>query len=192
LTLNLSKKLEMMNELRKTRHVSEAGEDMRKLWVWYGLELMVGVSRKEWAWRKLINRTTKLFTDCVVVGDEALALQVISLRAEMYIKEREEKNANADVGETKKKRGRKSYVEGDDSTMVLTERMGIFLRMRNDIIKIRRAAPNDDFGWDRFLRDVEENERTGCTSVNRSGSKSNTKEIRFNCCEIPMDEVVYL
>jgi hypothetical protein len=79
LTLNLSKKLEMMNELRKTRHVSEAGEDMRKLWVWYGLELMVEVSRKEWAWRKLINRTTKLFTDCVVVGDEALALQVISL-----------------------------------------------------------------------------------------------------------------
>ena len=74
-----------MNGLRKTKNISEVSSDMKKLWVWYGLELLVGVSRKEWPWSHKKDRSTKLLTKCVRVGDEALALEVIELRGCEYM-----------------------------------------------------------------------------------------------------------
>jgi hypothetical protein len=102
------KNLDTMNELRTNRHVNEVGGEIKQLWVWYGLEMMVAVARKDWTWHKRINRKTRLFSDCVVVGDEALALQIISMRGHKYIKERDEaETEERGITRRKKKRPQK-------------------------------------------------------------------------------------
>jgi hypothetical protein len=190
LVSDLSVNLDNMNKLRTHKHISEISDMMKKMWVWYGLNLMVGVSRKDWAWSSRENRKTKLFSTCVVVGDEALALQVIVLRAGKYIKDRDTEESNTDKSIiAKKKRGRKSYVDGDESTKVLTGCMSLFLRKREDIIRIRKATPNDELGWESYLQDIEAGDNEGCTSNVQRG-RPVSGGIGFSSCECPSDEVV--
>jgi hypothetical protein len=190
LVCDLSESLATMNKLRSYKHISEISETMKKMWTWYGLNLMVGVSRKDWAWRSRVNRKTRLFSACVVVGDEALALQIIALRANKYIKDRDTEEAITDKSAVlKKKRGRKSYVTGDESTKVLTGCMSVFLRKREDIIRIRKSTPNDELGWERYLQDIEAGDHEGCTSEVQKG-RPNAGGIGFSSCECPVDEVV--
>ena len=85
-------------------HVSEDSQDMKALWVWYGLTMMSTVMRRGWKWNSVVNRKNCMFRDCVMIGDEALVLQIIELRVFEYWMEKEEK----DRGEArqKTKRGR--------------------------------------------------------------------------------------
>jgi hypothetical protein len=183
------KNLDTMNEQRTVRHINEVGDDIKRLWTWYGLEMMVAVARKDWTWYKRLNRKTRLFSDCVVVGDEALALQIISMRGDKYIKDRNEAET-AEEGRTKKKRGRKTAIDGDESTKVLTKGMDLFLKLRNDVLKIRSATRNDELGWEKYLREIELNELPGSTSSNGSEKGSGNFDRGFNSDDCPNDEIV--
>jgi hypothetical protein len=130
-----------------------------------------------------------LFSECVVVGDEALALQVIAMRGEMYIREQEERSKMEGYQLLKRKRGRKSYVNGDESTRALTERISTFLRMRSDVVKIRHGANRDELEWDRYLLNVEVKRLEGDLSQHRS-EKRRLKEGGFKSYEIPADDAV--
>jgi hypothetical protein len=160
---------------------------MKELWVWYGLTLMVEVSRKEWAWHKRENRVTKHMSECVVVGDEALALQVVLMRGNMYfsIKVRKQEGESMSM-----KRGRRAFVEGDVATEVLTERLDIYERMRGDVGRIRKASPNDEYGWERYLRDIESKQLDGSTSESTAGKRR--AEISFDSYECSPDYEIEL
>ena len=83
--LGVAVDFESLNVARMTKRVEDVSEEMRELWVWYGLDLMVHVSRKELAWKQKGHRISKKFADCVTIGDEALALQIIALRGRSYV-----------------------------------------------------------------------------------------------------------
>jgi hypothetical protein len=115
-----------MNQLRLSKNIKEVSTEMKDLWVWYGLTLLVEVSRKEWKWHKRENRVTKIMSECVVIGDEALALQILMMRGGRYykLKMRKEEGERLSL-----KRGRRAFVEGDMTTEVLTERLDLYERM---------------------------------------------------------------
>ena len=77
---------------------------MKKLWSWYAIELMATVARKQWDWNNAEKRRTQLMRDCVWIGDEALACQVLELRGQGYMEERKKANSGELV---KWKAGRK-------------------------------------------------------------------------------------
>jgi hypothetical protein len=77
--------IESMNIMRRTKHVNEISQNMRDLWEWYGLDVMTAVSRRDWKWSKRSAQLNMLFTECVTEGDEAMAIQILDLRGEMFL-----------------------------------------------------------------------------------------------------------
>jgi hypothetical protein len=183
---DLSINLETMNQLRLTTDIKEVSAHMKELWVWYGLSLMVNVCRKEWLWHKCETRKTRLMGECVVVGDEALALQIIWMRGESYFSLKLKQECGEDI---RSRRGRKTFVKGDISTQALTERIDLYVKMRGDVTKIRKTTPNDELGWDRYLREVELKQMEGCTS--ETGADGRRKaEIVFDTYDFENDETI--
>jgi len=41
---------------RGTMHIDEESEDMKRLWVWYGLTMMTTVMRRGWKWNSVIKK----------------------------------------------------------------------------------------------------------------------------------------
>ena len=116
--------------------------------MWYGLDLLVHTARKEWPWKQKQNRLSKTFSDCVTVGDEALALQIIKLCGKVYVEFRNKKAAGDNI---KISRGRK---KGEDmADMALTTKYGVYDSMRNMVKRIRTKNPNDELGWNGYLSD---------------------------------------
>jgi hypothetical protein len=181
---DLSINLETMNQLRLTTDIGEVSAHMKELWVWYGLSLMVNVCRKEWIWHKGETRKTRLMGECVVVGDEALALQIICMRGASYFDFKLKRQSGEDI---RSRRGRKTFVKGEISTQALTERIDLYVKMRGDVAKIRKATPNDEFGWDRYLREVEIQQLDGCTTET-GGSGKRKAAIVFDTYDCENDE----
>jgi hypothetical protein len=109
---------------------------------------MVHTARKDWPWKNKHNRLSKTFSECVTVGDEALALQIIKLRGKVYVEFRDKKAAGVDV---KLSRGRKKAHEA--AQMALTTKFGVYKKMRDLVKRIRTKNPNDELGWDEYLMD---------------------------------------
>jgi hypothetical protein len=174
-----------MNHLRLSTNIKEVSSHMKELWVWYGLSLMVNVCRKEWLWHKSETRKTRLMGECVVIGDEALALQIVSMRGGSYFDLKLKQQCGEDI---RSRRGRKTFVKGDVSTQALTERIDLYVKMRCDVSKIRKATPNDEYGWDRYLREVELEQLNGCTSESGASGKRKA-EIVFDTYDCENDEV---
>ena len=65
-------------------HIDGESEDMKGLWVWYGLTMMSTVMRRSWKWNSVVNRKNSMFHECVMIGDEALMLQIIELRIDEF------------------------------------------------------------------------------------------------------------
>ena len=140
-----------MNAARLTTHISEVDHEMKELWVWYGLELMVDTARKDWPWKNVQNRLCKRFSENVTIGDEALALQIISLRGKMYVVQlnRIAEGQNVKVG-----RGRKKAESGEDAAYTaLTARFDVYKAMRGLVKQIRKRTESDEFGWEAHLMD---------------------------------------
>ena len=138
---------------RATMHIDGESEDMKRLWVWYGLSMMSTVMRRGWKWNSVVDRKNSMFRECVMVGDEALVLQIIELRIEEYWIEKERKD-RGDVRE-KRKRGR---TEGEQMSREksLKDRICIFMGYREVVGNIRKSErdglQNDKFGWNKFLQ----------------------------------------
>ncbi len=86
------------------------------------------------------------------------------------------------------KRGQRIYVKGDGSTQVFTERIDMYVKMRMNVEKIRKATPNDEYSWERHLRDVEIEQLDGSTADVASGKRK--VEIAVNTYDCAADEVV--
>lgn len=137
--------IKKMTTARLTERFSDVDDQMKELWKWYGLELMVQTARKDWPWKSKQNRLCRRFSDCVTVGDEALALQIISLRGKMYVKQRDQKEQGVEV---KVGRGRKKAESGEDTAYkALTARFDVYRAMRGLVSQIRVR----ELGWDAHL-----------------------------------------
>ena len=110
--------------------------------------MMVHTAGKEWPWKQKQNRLSRTFANCVTIGDEALALQIIKLRGKVYVEFRNKKAAGDNV---KISRGRKKGEEMVD--MALTTKYGVYDSMRNMVKRIRTKNPNDELGWNGYLSD---------------------------------------
>ena len=157
---------------RKTVHIDEVAPEIKKLWKWYALEMLASVSRKQWEWNSQEKRRTKLLRDCVWIGDEALACQVLEVRGKAYMQERHKVKA----GEVeKKKAGRKKGNINPEEC--LKKKIGVFFEYRQMIAEIRQAenenGVGDKFGWNEYIRTIEK-ERV--TSVGGGGGKSKQRE----------------
>jgi hypothetical protein len=140
-----------MNTARLTKNISEVSDEMKELWEWYGLELMVYTARKDWPWKSKLNRISKRFSECVSIGDEALALQIIILRGKMYVTQR---NKEALGVEVKVGRCRKKAESGEEeSYAALTSRFDVFKAMRGLVAQIRERTKGDELGWEAHLMD---------------------------------------
>ena len=119
-----------MLRLRRTIKVEDAEEFDQRLWEWYGLDLMMAVSRSGWPWGLKSTPSEKLMHDCVSEGDEALALQVLNLRGDYYKKLYKEG--------MKQQRGRKKRHKGKEFC-ALQEKISIYAQMHAAVKGIRQA-----------------------------------------------------
>jgi hypothetical protein len=169
--MNITIDIDRMNEARLTKHISDVeDEDMKKLWLWYGLNLMVDISRKDWPWKNKQIRLIQTFSNSVTVGDEALVLQIIKLRGKVYVELRDKKAAGGDV---KLVKGRKRACE--TSQTALSAKFAVYKRMRDMVKRIRTKNPNDEFGWDGYLMD-QMNLMNYSVSVDRSVEGGTVRE----------------
>ena len=178
--------IQTLLELRGSKDCKspDVTSDMRDLWEWYGLDLMSNCSRITWDWGVKANRDTKLFSDCVLVGDEALALQVLHLRGKYYQKLYEERKR---VGRKnfKQPKGRKKAVEQDDKEFEATQKeLGLYRKLYEQVKEIRAANNDGDdtdkFGWGKYLREKQWERK-------KDGSKQSPKKDDYQMMEIPLD-----
>lgn len=174
--------LNTMNEYRKDKKIGDASKEMKELWCWYGLTLMVMVSRKEWKWSNKKTRQVKLFSECVSVSDESLAMMVLQLRGSYYM-ELCLKKASLEHGCLSEKRGRKKKNDETDSGLV--NEITVYLQKHNEVSEIRNKDKGDEGGWYGYLRqqELEKLNRGGeCSSSTAGGSKTS-----FNNLDLPID-----
>ena len=142
--------IKCMNTACLTKNISEVSEEIKELWEWYGLELMVYTARKDWPWKSKQNRISKRFSECVTIGDEALALQIIILRGKMYVTQR---NKEALGVEVKVGRGRKKAESGEEASYAaLTSCFDVYKAMRGLVTQIRDRTKSE-LGWEAHLMD---------------------------------------
>ena len=155
--------LKTMMELRKSTRVEDCDEGMKKLWEWYGLDLMRRVSRKDWKWGGEIGELD-FFSECVLPGDEAFVMAHLEAKIEHYCEIRKaiQENRYEKNDKPGRKRGKKQKEE--ESAGQLGERYEWY---RTEIRKIRvesRQKVKDPlvpdreislrWNWDYHLRNV--------------------------------------
>jgi hypothetical protein len=170
---------------RGTMDVKEESDDMKRLWVWYGFTLMPTVMRRGWEWNSVVNRKNCLFRDCVLIGDEALVLQIVEIRIKDYWLDKESKKEGEATG-IKRKRGRTEGAMNKDTS--LKDRICIFMGYRDVVGKIRKAEKdgfqNDKFGWNKYLQNAA---RVIESASGAGRSKSSANDFRH--LMIPGDDI---
>ena len=170
---------------RKTVHINTVDDDLKKLWSWYGIELMTTVARKQWDWHSAEKRRTHLLRDCVWIGDEALACQVLELRGQGYMEERKKANS----GETiKRKAGRKKgKIKPEECLKKNIELYFEYRQLISDIRKVEQnEETNDKFGWNEYIRKTLQEEHAESGTVAPRSKKKET----YHTLRMPKDGVV--
>jgi hypothetical protein len=157
---------------------------MKGLWVWYGLTMMSTVMRRGWKWNDVMNRKNCMLRDCVMIGDEALVLQIVELRILEYWVEKEEN----DRGGLRKKRKRgRSEGETMSKEKGLKDRICIFMSYRELVGNIRKAErdgfQNDKFGWNKYLQNAARVIESASGAVRSKSSANDFKHLM-----IPKDD----
>lgn len=169
-----------MNNKRQTTHIDDVSENLKALWVWYALDVMVAVSRRQWNWSKRSVQMNSLFTECVNEGDEALAIQIINLRGELFVEQGKLKRNGRKVA---LKVGRKNKHD-DNFDGGLVGNIQKYVELHQEMKMIRALTPNDELGWSGYLRDVATNRSKGNSSV---VSLASSKSSGFNSMVLPED-----
>lgn len=185
----LNKDLEQMLQFRQTKHINEVSQDMKALWRWYALTLLVKVSRSTWPWRDPENRNSKLMSECVSVGDEAVVLTVLQLRAQDYFDLRKGK-ANANTPTTPKGRGRQKGVVPDPEKN-LCDNIDKYMMFREKIESVRIAEKEDKFGWNAYICQQACSEYSLFNGTTRR-DRSKKRRTVYEKASLPMDSVMEL
>lgn len=179
----LNNDLRRMLELRKSVLIDEVSDSMKKLWRWYALDLLVKVSRSSWDWKQADMRNSKYLSKCVSVGDEAIVLTVLKLRAQDYFDSRSVNHV------TPPKRGGRGRQRGmkPDPEKGLIENFDKYLEFRQVVESIRRAEGSDDtFGWNKYICDESNKETIGSTISKRSRKK---RRSIYDDLDLPMESI---
>ena len=182
----------MMLECRRTTKVEGAPQRVLEFWEWYGLNTLAKAARKDWPWWDETAHTRDWMVDCVSVSDEALALQVLHLRGDAYVLmkgKHQLEMAKPEEQRAKQKGGRKKRTvpRGDKpgSQATLCETVDMYVSYHGMVKDARRADPEDDLGWYKFLRKKAVAKRVSAES---RGGKKKIIEI----VDIPVDDVSFL
>ena len=164
-----------MLQQRREKKFEEVEDEMRAFWRWYGLDLMVKVSHKDWPWSKKDYRRMRYMDECVSESDEALALQVLSLRGMKYIELRDERARAEDSG-SKPPPKKKGKIAGED-TMGGT--CDVFIQYHKLVEKAHAAKDN---GWCEYLMEEQKEmeQRKGSKKKGRGGSGLNNLVLPFD------------
>ena len=133
--------------------------------------------------------------DCVSVSDEALALQVLYLRGDEYVRTKNKKKVVTNENEKtasevpKGKGGRKKRTlprgEQPDYETTLCETVNMYIDYHHKVRAARMADPEDDLGWNEYLKN------TAIANTLSGASKSGKKKI-IEIVDIPVDDVRYI
>ena len=184
--IDLNKDLEEMLNLRQSKHIENVSNQMKALWRWYALVLLVKVSRSNWAWKQPDNRKSKHICECVSIGDEALVLTVLKLRAQDYFELREQKLLQV---APPKGRGRQRGTQPDPEKN-LWENIDLYFDFREKITAIRTSEALDDkYGWNQYICKEARNEyNVGCTTKRSSKKKRQS----YESLALPQDAMMEL
>ena len=163
-------------------NIHDVPQNVKDLWVWYGLTMLPRASRREWPWHHEKTRREQLMCDCVSASDEALALQIIELRGCDYLAIREknsklEKPVDKPKGR-KKKRGKKN----PDGEITLCDAALVYCHYHKEICDTRRLDPKDEKGWYGYLRTCQMGRSAG--TEGKGGS-----DATINRMELPVEDV---
>lgn len=167
---------------RKEKDIKDMPQEMKDLWSWYALTLMTATARKDWKWKNEDKRTEEMFCDCVTVGDEALALSVLELKGEEYMEEKVRRRSNEYVKGKRGRRKKDSEGKKDDG---LNHKVSAYLKHRESVLAMRNADPEDNLGWNGYIRTQVEEEKK------KRGVKKRGVLLKngYSTIEIPMDSL---
>lgn len=173
--------LNTMMDLRRTKLIEECDEGIRKLWVWYCLELMRRVSRKDWAWGDDKKRKENRFSECVLQGDEAFVMANLESKIEHYCAIR---SAKANNTYQKSKRGRVKGQKMEEAQSA--KEIGLryeYYREKMSELRILASEPlcqdnqeSDSLldNWDKYIQDAAAAESVGASGADKEVNKFNS------------------
>lgn len=201
--------LERLMERRGTVPYSSLQEKEKKLWMWYGLTLMVNVARKDWLWGRVRNRRSRTFQNSSYASDESLALMVIKARGIDYAKlyhankrrstspatmtQPEASSSEEEGGESKKRRthrgGRPARTDLNSAKhQGLSQLVNLFKVITLDVKKWRQREVIGQLDWYMDLQAAEI--RTGKTQkgalVASLGVKTTSRN-EFETMDLPVE-----